>query len=156
MTCTRGRESRFFVCLRVFRPSRVMSDVLCTIHSPFHHPMMRDTNPYSSPNSPGQPSCAVVAPRQTLRWAMIGFILAAAVPVIFGIRGTVYQWTYLANVTLGPNEAHCGNPIPFILIFFVGPICGIMGAAGGAFCASVFDCALPRYTAPLSKAGTEQ
>lgn len=28
MKCTRGRESRFLVCLRVFRPSRVISDVI--------------------------------------------------------------------------------------------------------------------------------
>ena len=87
---------------------------------------------------------------------MVGLLLATALPVGFGLRGIVYQWTYVANVMLGPNEAHSGNPIPFLLTFIVGPICGFLGAATALLCAAISDWLFPRVADVSPLKSTEQ
>ena len=69
--------------------------------------------------------------------------MAAAFPVGVGLRGIAYEWTYASSVTLAPNEAMCGNPIPFMLIFVLGPILGLTGGLIGLMCAAVLDLLSP-------------
>ena len=62
---------------------------------------------------------------------MIGFALGAAIPVAFGSYGMYQHELYLAS--LGPNETACGTGSlgSFIMIFMIGPFCGMIGAGAG-------------------------
>jgi len=96
---------------------------------------MRDANPYQSPQANGSTLESGDTPRSKLRWAVRGFVVGAAVPVGFGLYGLAESWWYAATVSLGPNEALCGNPLPLFLIILGGPLFGFTGAMIGAVAA---------------------
>jgi len=60
-----------------------------------------------------------------------GFLIGAALPIGFGAY-RLYQH-YMSLPPLAPGEAACGNGaiVPFLLIFVVGPISGMIGAVLG-------------------------
>ena len=66
-----------------------------------------------------------------MRWAMIGFVLGAVVPVAYGSYGMYQSHIYFAS--LGPNETACGMSAlgSFVMLFMIGPFCGMIGAGSG-------------------------
>jgi len=61
---------------------------------------------------------------------MIGFLVGIAIPTGFGIRLLIHQMQYQARHPLADNEAYCGMGMlaAWVLMLFVGPICGVVGA----------------------------
>jgi len=98
---------------------------------------MQESNPYQTP-SPSTPAVtASHQPRSRIRWSLTGLALGAAIPVAFGSYGMYQHQLYLAS--LGPNEAACGMGAlaSFMMIFIVGPFCGMIGAGCGWLASSI-------------------
>ena len=92
---------------------------------------MQDSNPYQSPHSPSRIGSVTGQQGSRWRWALVGFAIAAAVPVAFGMYGMHQHNLYVAS--LGPNEAACGMGAlgSLAIIFVIGPFCGMIGAGAG-------------------------
>ncbi len=92
---------------------------------------MHDVNPYQSPVN--DPQHLVIAPqsRSRKRWAMTGLIVGAAMPVAIGAYRLHGDWAYSAS--LPPGTARCGMSAlgTIMIIFVIGPIFGLIGAACG-------------------------
>ncbi len=117
---------------------------------------MSSKNPYQSPRTSETRDYSTLMQRSKLRWALFGSFIAAALPVSIGIREVAHQWAYAASVTLGPNEAFCGNPIPVLLVCIVGPFCGSIGAVVGVLCAVAADSVFPVFASNATLKSTEQ
>ena len=76
---------------------------------------------------------------QSGRWALIGFLLGAALPVGYGIYSVHQFRLYVAS--LPPNTIACGNAVlgAFVLILVVGPFFGMIGAAFGWLAAAMLN-----------------
>lgn len=96
---------------------------------------MRDLNPYQPPKNKSRCGLANAKPVSKGRWALIGFFLGAALPVVFGVYGAYQFHRYVA--TLPPDTPVCGNPVlgAYAMILVVGPVFGSIGAALGWFAA---------------------
>lgn len=72
-----------------------------------------------------------------MRWALTGLLLGAAPPVGLGFNGVLQFNVYVAS--LPPDAGVCGMPMlgPIALILFIGPVCGIIGAASGWIAAGI-------------------
>lgn len=99
--------------------------------------VMSGVNPYRLVDVQGHSAKPTVKPRHKLRRTMIGFFFGAALPVGFGVYGMHQHSAYVAS--LGPNEAVCGMGAfaSFMMIFVVGPFCGMIGAASGWVSAAI-------------------
>ena len=88
-------------------------------------------NPYQTTNEPTHSPIANAKPSSRVRWAMIGFVLSAAIPVAFGSYGMYQDQIHLAS--LGPTEGACGMGAlgSLVMIFMIGPFCGMIGAGSG-------------------------
>ena len=99
---------------------------------------MQDSNPYQTPDSTSRTAADSDRPRSRWRWALTGFVIAAAAPVSFGMYGMYQHNLYIAS--LGPNEAACGMGAlgSLAMMFVVGPFCGTIGAGAGWIASRIF------------------
>lgn len=64
------------------------------------------------------------------RILLIGFLFGVTIPAGIGIRLLVHEMQYQASHPLTENHAYCGMGllVAWVLMLFVGPICGVVGA----------------------------
>jgi len=71
---------------------------------------------------------------------LIGLLIGAAMPISIGIAWIVQEITYRASLPQIPNAGYCGMGMlgALVLILFLGPACGVIGAliaaAASAIC----------------------
>jgi hypothetical protein len=89
---------------------------------------MNNHNPFQPPDNIEHDVLPVAKPKSALRWAWIGFVCGASLPVAYGVYGMQHHFVYIAS--LAPGEAACGMSAlgSMAMIFVVGPICGMIGA----------------------------
>ncbi|HET6326131.1 MAG TPA: hypothetical protein VFG04_15745 [Planctomycetaceae bacterium] len=69
--------------------------------------------------------------------ANIGLAIGATVPVACGVYMFVSELTYRASLPEWPN---CALPMlaAWVMMLFVGPVCGVFGAALGWTCGDIY------------------
>ena len=113
---------------------------------------MRDITPYRTTNSNALADRGGAKSRSRPRAALLGFAIGAVLPVGYGMYAMYHESVYYASLPQGDDFARCGmgSLAAFMMIFFVGPICGAIGPAAG-FAASAIDWSSSRpstYEAP--------
>jgi len=91
---------------------------------------MQELSPYEPPKT--SKLCARrLAPRGYKYWPLIGFLIFASVPVAFGFYGLRRESLYYALLPPGTAACGMGSLGAMIMIVFVGPIFGFVGATCG-------------------------
>lgn len=92
---------------------------------------MSEANPYQAPRSNTVPTFDHRSLPSKAKWALVGAALFASPPIAHGFYLLQHNYEYMAS--LGPNEAACGmgGLAALVVIFVIGPICGIIGASLG-------------------------
>ena len=92
---------------------------------------MNSRNPYESSISQSQDGSPANAPRSSARWALVGGLAGAAVPIALGAYGLHRESVYAAS--LPPGSYGCGMASLGALVVMVGggPLGGLLGAVTG-------------------------
>lgn len=80
-----------------------------------------------------------VSQRADMSANFIGFVAGAVIPAEYGVYIVAHEIAYRAAMPLIPNTAYCGNGMlgACLLILFVAPVCGAIGAAIGRACSVI-------------------
>ena len=91
---------------------------------------MRELSPYEAPKT-SESYALQHATRANGYWPLLGFLIFASVPVAFGFYGLRRESLYYASLPPGTAACGMGSLGAMVLIVFVGPIFGLVGAACG-------------------------